>query len=86
MQYKLANLSMKPSDEEFCQHFSELLNSSATERNNITAPNSEVYIPLLDTEILPGEVVDQIKTLKLEKSVGIDGIAPGVLKIIIESP
>ena len=79
---KPADLSMKHSDEEFCQHFSELLNSSATEYNYIIAPSSNVYIPLLDNEILPGEVVDQIETLKPQKSAGIDGIAPGVLKLL----
>jgi hypothetical protein len=77
---KACNTSQRPSDADFAEHFSELLNSE----NNVflTIPPSGVYIPLLDDDIAPGEVMDQIKKLKASKSAGQDGIPPGVLKYL----
>ena len=43
-------------------------------------PASDVYIPVPDDQILPGEVIEQVNKLKTSKSPGIDGIPPGILK------
>lgn len=42
--------------------------------------SSEIYIPLLDDDIIPGEGLDQIKRLKPGKTARVDGIPAGALK------
>ena len=71
-----------PSDNEFKEHFDEILNSSDTVSDDYEHLRSDVYIPVLDDPITPQEVSDQIKRLKGNKACGPDGIPPGVLKLL----
>ena len=75
------DISSRPSDLEFCDHYEHLLNPNP---ETITEYVSEQpkYIPVLDDPISPGEVDDCIKTLKQNKAAGHDGIPPGVLKLL----
>ena len=41
-----------------------------------------MYIPILDDPIFPDEVITQIESLKPNKACGIDGIPPGILKLL----
>ena len=46
--------------------------------NDINAVN----IPILDNQIVPSEVIEQINAMKSHKSCGLDGIPPGVYKLL----
>ena len=73
--------NIRPSDEEFAQHFRSLLNPEGY-TEELSIPTSRVYIPILDDDITPGEVVHQIGKLKPGKAAGPDSIPPGSLKLI----
>ena len=66
----------KPADAQFKEHFESLL---LTE-DNISIPDTGMYVPILDDEITPVEVQREIDRLKVNKAAGTDGIPPGVLK------
>ena len=70
-----------PSDAAFCLFYNTLLNPVDASLLRYT-PNLFKYIPLLDDPINPGEVLDSINNLNKEKSAGVDGIPPGVLKLL----
>ena len=72
---------MKPDDSEFAKYFSNLLNPT-TSITHLQIPNVVIYIPVLDDPISPGEVIEQIKRLKPNKACGVDGIPPGILKLL----
>ena len=71
----------RPSDESFRHHFEKLLNptSASTE---LTIPDTDMYIPILDDPISEEEVRDVIKRLRRDKAAGTDGVPPGALKLI----
>ena len=71
----------KPSDIDFCSHFESLLNPEGV-TNCDYVPNSNLYIPILDDPISPDEVNTCIHKLKPNKAAGIDGISPGLLKLL----
>ena len=43
-------------------------------------PVSTVYVPVLDDQITPGEILDEIRRLKPQKAAGTDDVPPGILK------
>jgi hypothetical protein len=69
----------RPSDGDFAQYFRQLLNPE-NQHHDLTILSSGVHIPVLDADIQPGEVIDQIKKQNPQKAAGVDGIPPGVLK------
>ena len=73
--------SEKPTDSQFCKHYRELLNPSDRLITTFHPP-ADRYIPILDDDINPGEVLDAIRRLKREKAAGVDGIPPGCLKLL----
>ena len=73
--------SDKPSDLDFCNYFDTLLNPEVQPLINYT-PTNLYYIPVLDDAISPIEVEASIKKLNSNKAAGIDGIPPGLLKIL----
>ena len=68
-----------PSNREFADHFGNLLNHTDNVID-ITIPESMVYVPVLDDQISPGEIIDEIRRLKPHKAAGTDGVPPGILK------
>ena len=72
---------MRPDDSKFATYFSTLLNPT-TGTLSLHIPNVDVYIPVLDDPISPSEVIEQIERLKPNKACGIDGIPPGILKLL----
>ena len=75
------NTDEAPSDTDFCRHYEHLLNP-ALEDTDIFEPNIPTYIPVLDDPISPNEVDEAIKSLKKNKAAGVDGLAPGILKLL----
>ena len=55
-----------------------MLNPPGNSTENI--PETDIFIPVLDSDITPGEVDDQVKRLKSNKAAGCDGVPPGILK------
>ena len=70
-----------PSDDEFCCHFEGLLNPTPSE-DALTLPRSNMYVPVLDDPITPQEVKDVIRGLRRDKAAGVDGVPPGILKLL----
>ena len=73
----------QPSDEAFCEHYQDLLNPDGI--NLDYQPVRPKYVPLLDDPIAPREVDDCLRQLKANKAAGIDGTAPGLLKLLPDS-
>ena len=69
-----------PSDIEFGAYFTELLNDPAP--TPLIIPPTNVSVPELDCDIEPHEVDKCIKDLKADKAAGVDGIPPGVYKLL----
>ena len=79
---KSMSTNEQPSSVEFCTFFESLLNSpNATDPREYT-PENFIYIPILDDPIEPTEVLRCVRKLKPNKAAGVDGIPPGVLKIL----
>ena len=57
-----ANSDNLPSDKVFCLHYDSLLNPPGNSTENI--PETDIFIPVLDSDITPGEVDDQVKRLE----------------------
>jgi exonuclease III len=55
-----------PSDEDFAKHFHELLNPP--DKCQLTAPQTDTYVPVLDDPITPFEVDTALKRLQVSKS------------------
>ena len=72
----------KPTDGDFCSHFETLLNQSDNENLENYVPETVKYIPILDDFIRPDEVEKCIRELKPNKAAGVDGISPGLLKML----
>ena len=71
----------KPSDECFRRHFEKLLNQDPP-GDDLIIPFTDVCIPILDDPISIQEVKNTITKLRRDKASGVDGIPPGVLKLI----
>ena len=71
----------RPSDASFRHHFEALLNP-ASAGTELTIPDTDMYIPILDDPISKEEVSGSIRRLRRDKAAGVDGIPPGVLKLI----
>ena len=72
-----------PSDAEFVEHYNDLLNPPSDTNRNYT-PNTHKYMPILDDPISPGEVDDARKSMNSNKAAGVDGVAPGILKLLTD--
>ncbi len=71
----------KPNDQEFKAHFEKLLNPPGG-HVNLDIPQVDMYVPVLDDPICPSEVEAEIKRLKPNKAAGVDGIPPGILRLL----
>ena len=71
----------KPSDDVFRRHFEKLLNP-VSRSADITVPHTVMYVPILDDPITTREIRDVITRLRRDKAAGIDGIPPGILKLL----
>ena len=71
----------RPSNDDFQQHFERLLNPS-TGFADITVPNTGVYVPILDDPFTMAEVHTAIRNLRRSKAAGVDGVPPGVFKLL----
>ena len=76
-----ADIRDAPSDAKFCHFYQSLLNPTSESHLNYV-PTIFKYIPILDDPISPGEVDDGINKLDKEKAAGIDGVPPGILKLL----
>ena len=70
----------RPSDECFCQYYENLLRSPDEIQDSI--PGINVHIPILDDQLEPMEVDRAIRKLKASKAAGVDGVPPGLLKLL----
>ena len=77
--------SETPSEQDFKLHFEKLLNP--TEANPTMSPDlhESPYIPITDDPISAAEVEEAIHQTKGNKSGGISGISPGLLKLLPSS-
>ena len=71
-----------PTDTEFCAHYENLMNPPLDPSETEYVPDCNRYIPILDSPISPNEVHESIKDLNANKAAGVDGLAPGVLKLL----
>jgi hypothetical protein len=74
-----------PSDDDFKNHFEELLNNPDSQNGAVDitgTPGSNLYLPVTDDPIEPREVLDAIKHIKPNKSGGPSGLPPGLLKLL----
>ena len=71
--------NLQPTNEKFAHHFSTLLNPEERSED-LHIPSSGIYIPALDDDITPREVLEQINKLKSGKAAGADCIPPGIFK------
>ncbi len=71
----------KPSDDAFCAHYEQLLNPTDDQTVNYE-PSLPKYVPVLDDAISQNEVSEAVNSLKSNKAAGVDGVPPGVLKLV----
>ena len=71
----------RPSDEEFCAYFTDLLNPPSG-YEELVIPQCDNYVPILDDDIMPDEVEKVILNLKSDKAAGSDSVPPGLFKHI----
>ena len=74
----------QPSDDCFCEHYENLLNPIGAQPLDYQV-DYQKYVPILDSPISPREVIDSLDLLKSNKSAGVDGIPPGLLKLLPDS-
>jgi len=75
----------QPSSAEFCAFFESLLNTTNDSDPQEYVPENFKYMPILDDPIEPMEVLRCAQKLKPNKAAGIDGIPPGMLKLLPDS-
>lgn len=78
------SVAIQPSPQEFQAHFSNLYRPNE-ESSELVVPQTDVYIPILDDDISPDEVVEALNQLKSDKASGPDGIPPRCLKYLPDS-
>ena len=71
----------QPTNEAFCDFYQDLLSPEGACPLNFQ-PQFVKYVPILDDPISPSEVADCCVLLKANKAAGIDGISPGLLKLL----
>ena len=65
----------------FCRHFEALLNPTF-DCIGLDVPSIDTYMPILDDPITVLEVRNVIAKLRQGRAAGIDGIPPGILKLL----
>jgi len=68
---------------DFCSYYEQLLSSGMSILDY--SPEEPKYEPILDDPIHPHEVDLCIKRLKANKAAGVDGVPPGLLKLLDDS-
>ena len=72
-----------PSDIEFKSFYdTHITNQSQESQSDMMNDINAVNVPILDSQIDPSEVIEQINVMKSDKSCGLDGIPPGVYKLL----
>ena len=72
-----------PSDNEFKSFYdTHITNQSQESQSDMMNDINAVNVPILDSQIDPSEVIEQINVMKSDKSCGLDGIPPGVYKLL----
>ena len=72
-----------PSDEDFKNHYEDLLNPEGLDAAQLPDITSNVYVPILDDPVTPLEVENVIqKQLKLNKGCGPDGVTGNIYKLL----
>ena len=71
-----------PSDAESKEHYERCFNPPISQTLRLDVYATNVNIPILDDNITPLEVKQQIDTLKSDKVSEPDGVSPGILKIL----
>ena len=75
----------EPTSKQFCEYFDKLLNSRQQQNITLFVPEHRyIYIPILDDPISYIEIENAIKKIKSNKSPGLDGIPPLVLKLLTD--
>ena len=75
-----------PTDQEFKDFYEAHINEHCNHQQEYILDTSYcVNVPILDNQITPKEVMDQIDCMKANKSCGPDGIPPGVYKFLTPS-
>ncbi len=69
-----------PSDDNFAEYFTHLLNP--TDADELIIPQVATYWPVLDDPINKMEVDHEFKALSASKATGVEGIHPGIFKFL----
>ena len=77
-----SNIDSKPTDDDFKTYLHHALNTTDIDYPDINEIQSEIFIPVLDEPIKSDQVGNQIVKLKPNKSSGVDGIPPGIFKLL----
>ena len=73
--------SMLPAGDVFCRFYEDLLSSPEDVASEFV-PSLQKFVPVLDSPVTPNEVDHCIRKLKANKAAGVDGVAPGLLKLL----
>jgi hypothetical protein len=76
------NTNDTPCDEDFKEHYENLLLVSETMDIRTFDTSSCPSIPVLDDPISPREVDEAINNIKPNKSCGPDGVSPGIFRLL----
>ena len=71
------DLIYQPSDDQFCKYYQRLLSG---DKIDLYHPKQWRNIPVLDNDITPMEIYDQLCRLKAGKAAGHDGLSPCIVK------
>ena len=72
-----------PSDIEFKSFYdTHITNQGQESQSDMLNDINAINVPILDSQIVPSEVIEQINIMKSDKSCGLDGIPPGVYKLL----
>ena len=74
---------VRPSDKDFCDFYEDLFQCVGQSTSDF-CPTTDVYVPVLDAPISPSEVEECVKRLKSNKAAGVDGVAPGLMKLLTD--
>ena len=75
------NASTSPADHQFREFFESTLNDDCAQLNS-EEYHTDVHVPVLDNPFSPIEVSDKLDDLDSNKACGIDGVSPGVFRML----